>query len=115
MRLIWTLLFTLASGLAFAASPGDDYIAARDKAIAEIAAQESANAAVETIDATNTKALADLQGRLSALLGPLAVEDFPANGTINLESLSDSDVGFGMLDGLRYAKSDEGPSISTRR
>ncbi|AZO31099.1 hypothetical protein [Mesorhizobium sp. M1B.F.Ca.ET.045.04.1.1] len=111
MRLVWTLLFALASGVAFAASPEDDYIAARDKAISDIAAQESANAPVETLDATNTKALADLEKRLSAILGPLAVKDFPATGTINLESLSASDVGFGMLDGLRYAKSDEGPSI----
>ncbi|MDX8502044.1 hypothetical protein RFM99_26980 [Mesorhizobium sp. VK4C] len=111
MRLIWTLLFALASGVALAASPEDDYIAARDKAISDIAAQESSNAQVETLDATNTKALADLQQRLSAILGPLSVKDFPATGTINLESLSASDIGFGMLDGLRYAKSDEGPSI----
>ncbi|KUM24958.1 hypothetical protein AU467_28410 [Mesorhizobium loti] len=111
MRLVWTLLFALASSVAFAASPEDDYIAARDKAIADIAAREASNVEVETLDATNTKALADLQQRLSAILGPLAVKDFPATGTINLESLSASDIGFGMLDGLRYAKSDEGPSI----
>ncbi|TGT02309.1 hypothetical protein EN856_36895, partial [Mesorhizobium sp. M8A.F.Ca.ET.213.01.1.1] len=65
MRLIWTLLFMLAGSAALAASPEDDYIAARDKAIADIAAQESANAAVETLDAQNTKAMADLQTRLS--------------------------------------------------
>lgn len=111
MRLVWTLLFALAGGTALAASPEDDYIAARDKAISDIAAQETSNAQVETLDATNTKALADLEKRLSALLGPLAVKDFPATGTINLESLSASDIGFGMLDGLRYAKSDESPSI----
>lgn len=101
----------LAGGAALAASPEDDYIAARDKAISDIAAQESANAAVETLDAQNTKAMADLQTRLSALLGPLAVKDFPAAGTINLQSLSDSDIGFGMLDGLRYTTSDNGPSL----
>ncbi|RVD27071.1 hypothetical protein EN738_12310 [Mesorhizobium sp. M4B.F.Ca.ET.017.02.2.1] len=111
MRLIWTLLFMLAGSAALAASPEDDYIAARDKAISDIAAQESANAAVETLDAQNTKAMADLQTRLSALLGPLAVKDFPAAGTINLQSLSDSDIGFGMLDGLRYTTSDDGPSL----
>ncbi|MDX8466212.1 hypothetical protein RFM26_11015 [Mesorhizobium sp. VK23B] len=111
MRLVWTLLFALAGGVAFAASPEDDYIAARDKAISDIAALESSNAQVETLDAANTKAQADLEKRLSAILGPLSVKDFPATGTINLESLSASDIGFGMLDGLRYAKSDEGPSI----
>ena len=116
MRLIWTLFFIFAGSAAFAASPEDDYIAARDKAISDIAALESSNTAVETLDASNTKALADLQERLSTLLGPLAVKDFPASGTMNLESLSASDIGFGMLDGLRYAKSEDGPSIvvSTR-
>lgn len=111
MRLVWTIVFALASGVAFAASPEDDYIAARDKAIAAIAALNSANAPVETLDAADAKARADLEGRLSSLLGPLAVAGFPATGTSNLESLSDADIGYGMLDGLRYARTDDGPSL----
>lgn len=111
MRLVWTFLFALVSTAALAASPEDDYIAARDKAIAASAAQESANTAIETIDAQNEKALADLQQRLSGMIGPLTVKDFPSNGTINLESLNASDIGFGMLDGLRYANNDNGPSL----
>ena len=111
MRLVWTIVFTLVSGVAFAASPEDDYIAARDKAIAAIAALNSANAPVETLDAADAKARADLEGRLSSLLGPLAVAGFPATGTSNLESLSDADVGYGMLDVLRYARTDDGPSL----
>ncbi|RUU67484.1 hypothetical protein EOD04_16020, partial [Mesorhizobium sp. M2C.T.Ca.TU.009.01.2.1] len=110
MRLVLTLLFALAGGTALAASPEDDYIAARDKAIADITAQESANTAIETIDAQNEKALADLQQRLAAILGPLSVKGFPATGTNNIESLNASDIGYGMLDGLRYAQSDDGPS-----
>ncbi len=115
MRLVWTVMFALASSAAFAASPEDDYIAARDKAIAEIAAMESTNTPVETLDAANEKARADLETRLTALLGPFTVKDFPAAGKINIESLSSSDVGFGMLDGLRHGTED-GPSIvaSTR-
>jgi hypothetical protein len=111
MRLFWTIVFALASGADFAASPDDDYIAARDKAISAIAALENSNAPVETLDAAGAKALADLEKRLSVLVGPLAVAGFPAAGTINLESLSDSDIGYGMLDGLRYAKGDDGPSL----
>lgn len=111
MRLMWTFLFALVSSVAFAASPEDDYIAARDKAIAAIAALNNANTAIETIDAQNEKALADLQQRLSGIIGPLAVKDFPATGTINIESLSDSDIGYGMLDGLRYTKGDDGPTL----
>ena len=116
MRLVWTFAFALVSSVAFAASPEDDYIAARDKAIAAIAALNSANAAIETIDAENEKALADLQQRLAGIVGPLAVKDFLPAGTINIESLSDSDIGYGMLDGLRYTKGDDGPSLvaSTR-
>ncbi|UCI34373.1 hypothetical protein [Mesorhizobium sp. B4-1-4] len=111
MRLVWTVMFALASTAAFAASPEDDYIAARDKAIAAITELNNSNAPVETLDAADAKARADLEGRLSALLGPLTVKDFPTNGTINLESLSDSDVGYGMLDGLRYTQGDDGPSL----
>ncbi|RTL96987.1 MAG: hypothetical protein EKK31_27650 [Hyphomicrobiales bacterium] len=116
MRLVLTLLIALAGGAAVAASPEDDYIAARDKAIADITAQESANTPIETIDAQNEKALADLQQRLTAILGPLSVKDFPTTGTSNIQSLNASDIGYGMLDGLRYAQNDEGPSIvaSTR-
>ena len=111
MRMVWTFLFALVSSVAFAASPEDDYVAARDKAIAAIAALNNANTAIETIDAQNEKALADLQQRLSGIIGPLAVKDFPTTGAINLESLNASDIGFGMLDGLRYANSDSGPSL----
>ncbi|ESW85902.1 hypothetical protein NKJ16_11840 [Mesorhizobium sp. M0179] len=111
MRWVWTFLFALVSSVAFAASPEDDYVAARDKAMADIAALNSANAAIETIDAENEKALADLQHRLAGIVGPLAVKDFPPTGTINIESLSDSDIGYGMLDGLRYTKDDDGPSL----
>ena len=111
MRMVWTIVFALASSTAFAASPEDDYIATRDKAIAAIAALNNANTAIETIDAQNEKALADLQQRLSGIIGPLAVKDFPATGTINIESLSDSDIGYGMLDGLRYTKGDDGPTL----
>jgi len=116
MRLVLTLLFALAGSAALAAAPEDDYIAARDKAIADITAQEGANTAIETIDAQNEKALADLQQRLATILGPLSVKGFPTTGTINLQSLNASDIGFGMLDGLRYSQSDDGPSIvaSTR-
>jgi len=111
MRLVLTLLFALAGSTALAASPEDDYIAARDKAISAIAALASSNAPVETLDAAGAKALADLEKRLSALVGPVTVKDFPATGTINIESLSDSDIGSGMLDGLRYTKGDDGPSL----
>src|SRR5882757_1247517 len=111
MRWVWTFLFALASGVTFAASPEDDYIAARDKAIAAIAALNSANTAIETIDAQNEKALADLQQRLSGIIGPVTIKDFPATGTINIESLSDADIGYGMLDGLRYTKGEDGPSL----
>jgi hypothetical protein len=111
MRLVLTILLALVTGAAFAASPEDDYIAARDKASAAIAALNSADTSIETLDAADAKARANLEGRLSALLGPLAVAGFPATGTINLESLSDADVGYGMLDGLRYTSGDTGPVL----
>ncbi|RFB74963.1 hypothetical protein [Methylovirgula sp. 4M-Z18] len=111
MRLVGTILFLLASGAALAASPEDDYMAARDKAVSTIERLYKSKAKQDSIDAVDAKARADLETRLSMILGPFAIVGFPTTGKINLESLSRSDVGFGMLDGLRHAQSEDGPSV----
>ena len=111
MRLIGIFLFALISHTAFAASPEDDYIGARDKAFATIAKLVSKHADDKAVEAANTKALADLQGRLTTLLGPFKVAGFPAAGKISLESLNKSDEGIDKLDGLAYTQGDNGPTI----
>ncbi|MDR2857379.1 MAG: hypothetical protein LBV50_05985 [Novosphingobium sp.] len=106
----------LWAGAASAASPEQDYIALRDKAIARTAAMERAKTPIEQIDAENEKTLADLEKRLGDMLGPIAVKGFPQKGKIALETLNASDIDFGMLDGLRYFSDHDSPSltVSTR-
>ncbi len=106
------LLLCLFGGASRAASPEDAYLAARDKYIAQFRAMEKAKASSEKIDAAHTKALADLEGRLRGLVGEVAVKGFSGAGKINLESLTESDVGYGMLDGMVYsAGSEDGPQL----
>lgn len=114
MRIVSPLLVFLClfAGASRAANPEDAYLAARDKYIAQFRAMEKAKASSEKIDAAHTKALADLEGRLRALVGEVAVKGFTGAGKINLESLTESDVGYGMLDGMVYsAGSEDGPQL----
>src|SRR5689334_22445889 len=94
---------------AHAATAEDAYIAARDAAIAKIKALEAKS--VETSDKAQELARADLEKRLQEIVGDLDVEGFQHKGALNLESLSRNDVGFGMLDGLRFIAGDSGPQI----
>jgi hypothetical protein len=100
-------MFCLFAGAARADQPEDAYLAARDKYISKIKAMEKAKASDEKVWAEHEKGRADLETRLRALLGDVSVKGFPATGKINLESLTDSGVGFGMLDGLVYSGDDE--------
>jgi hypothetical protein len=95
---------------ACAATAEDAYIAARDAAIAKIKALE-AKKGVDTADKAQELARADLEKRLQEIVGDLDAEGFQHKGALNLESLSRNDVGFGMLDGLRFIKGDSGPQI----
>ena len=45
---------------------------------------------------------------LRLVLGDVSVTGFPGPGKLNLESLSDQDVGYGMLDALTYSGDAEG-------
>jgi hypothetical protein len=96
----------LLAGLAIDhAAPGgagaeDRYVAVRDAAIKKlklIAKSGNSDAAAKAEDA----ARADLEAQMRAILGPLAYAGFGA-GQLNLDTLSEGDEGFGMLDGLRF-------------
>lgn len=102
--LLFLCLFADAS---LAATPEDSYLAARDKYIAQLRAMEKAKVNSEKIDAANTKALSDLEARLREVLGAVSVKGFPGTGKINLQSLTNADVGFGMLDGMLYTAGNE--------
>lgn len=67
----------LAAGLAIAptlvhAGPVEDYIAARNRLAAEVAAAVKAGENEDAVDKRSAAAVKDLQGRMTALLGPVA-------------------------------------------
>ena len=108
MRLASTLLLLcLIAGPSHGASPEDAYLAARDRYVAQFKAMEKAKVSSDKIDAAHTKAIADLEEKLRGIVGEVSVKGFPSAGKINLESLTDTEVGYGMLDGMTYSDGKE--------
>ena len=88
-----------------AASPEQDYLAARDGYIARFKARDVPGKTDDALLADETKALGDLEGRLRGIVGTVSVPGFgAANG--NLETLLSGDMGFGTLDAVAMATPD---------
>lgn len=102
------LLIGLAAALA--GTPEEDYIVARDAAIAKIKKIEAKNPDADTSKITK-KALADLDSRLQAIIGPVTIKPYPEKGRMEYDSLSEGELGSGGLDGLRFAKDGDGPQL----
>ena len=115
MRAAILFFLSLYATGAPAASPEDAYLAARDGAITKIKQLEAAKADEPAISAEDEKARSDLEARLRDIIGPVSVKGFPTAGKLNLESLTESDVGFGMLDGLAYSAGEEDEVVVTTR
>jgi hypothetical protein len=109
IALVFSALLSLPAAVS-AASPVQDYLAARDAYLAQF--KDSAPGGKdEPVTAAHDRALGDLETRLRGILGPTRIEGFPAEGKINLESLDQGDLGFGLLDGLVYATPDDKTQI----
>lgn len=111
MRPVVLVLPALLLGLSFAvaATPEEGYLAARDAAIAKIKKLEEKKGAETAVGKEQTKALAALDKQLQPIVGGLAIKAYPAKGAISFDTLSKNEVGFGVLDGLRFASADGGP------
>jgi hypothetical protein len=95
---------------AFAASPEDVYLAARDTYIA--AFKKTADTKnVDARTAKHDKALKDLEQKLKAIVGPFALKGYPAQGKIDLDTLFAEDEGFGMLDGIVYGEMESAKNV----
>jgi hypothetical protein len=92
----------LVAGLPFAAAatPQEDaYIAARDKYLKHFEKADFSNdAAQKEMD----RAIADLTGKVEAIIGPVALKGSDVKPHNNLDSLSSGDDTFGHLDGLAF-------------
>ncbi|KAA0593128.1 hypothetical protein J2848_005226 [Azospirillum lipoferum] len=96
--LLWTV------GTAQAAAPLDVYLAARDRHIAALNREAEAGD-VDSVSRKEADARRELEGMLKAMVGPVTVRGFPADGRINLQTLL-KELGFGMLDGIAYGEAD---------
>jgi hypothetical protein len=105
MRMLAAMLVLLAAVAdAQAASPTQDYLAARDAYLTQF--KGSAPGGDEPITAAHDRALGDLEGRLRGIIGPTPIKGFPGEGKINLDSLAEGDASVGLLDGLVYSAPD---------
>ncbi|HMK79344.1 MAG TPA: hypothetical protein VK438_06820 [Xanthobacteraceae bacterium] len=101
------LIVTLPIG-ARAASSEDSYITARDKYIARLKTDGEVD---EKTAKQEEAARTDLAGKLRAILGRVAVEGVPAESKLNLDTLIEGELGFGLIDGLAYQAGDDAPRL----
>lgn len=101
IRTALALSSVLVLSHAEAASPEDRYIAARDAAIAKFAKPSKDGKIDEAVDKAEAAARGELKTQLTAILPETPRPGF-APAQINLDTLYKGDMGFGLLDGLRF-------------
>lgn len=102
------ILVGTAVFVATAATPEDGYIAARDAAIKSFKGEGDID---EPTRKREEAARADLQKRLQAMLGQVAIKGIEAPPRLNNETLFEGDMGFGTLDGLMFGAVDAPPQV----
>jgi hypothetical protein len=102
-----------APSLAFAQNAAEQqYLAARDAAIAATKSAEDRGEPTADTDKRNEAALADLQNKLRTIVGPVAISGVSRDGKLHIDTLSQSDIGFGALDALDFASPDGKLTVS---
>lgn len=107
LRGVLTGVTVVLAAAAWAASPEESYIAARDHYIAKFRALDDARQVNDSALKAHDQAYDDLQKKMRAIIGPMALKGLATTGTLNLSTLFPSDQGFGMLDGLVYVSADD--------
>jgi hypothetical protein len=93
------------------------YVTARDSAIQSLVTQQRSAVPESTLVARVDSALASLEERLRAIIGPVTIQGIADRGRINVRNLLPGYVDGGELDGLQYRGSDSSTVVivSTRR
>jgi hypothetical protein len=92
-----------AASVAWADSPEDAYIAARDDAIKALKEKSAANPDDKDLTAQEQKLRGDLQAQLQSLINPAIPTGFSGPPTMSPDTLFADDEGAGALDGLNFA------------
>jgi hypothetical protein len=109
MKILCIALLVLFPSAAGAASLEQSYLAARDAQARKVAAaQKKMGADSNRVDKIQEQALAGLEKQLKQIIGmpELSVPGVKSAAKINIESLTENEQGFEMLDGLVYASED---------
>ncbi len=107
----------LLSWSAVAATPEEDYLAARDSAIAQLKSAEQAakqgpsSGNDDKLIASDNQARLALEQQMRRIIGPVAIKGMAEIGTLNLDTLMEGDEGFGALDGLIFTSPDRMTSV----
>jgi hypothetical protein len=109
--IIGILAAVLAAGITFsapAATPEDAYIAARDAAVAKIKAAADAekrgpmDGYGDKILAAEARAQTELEKQMRAIVDPVVIKGMTGEAKLHLDTLTEGDEGFGILDGMVY-------------
>jgi len=112
VHLLAMLMFVLALPSARALTPEEAYVEARNAAIAKIktavtaAARGPKDTYGDQIRTANKQALADLETQMRGIVGPVSLHGLEGRGALNLDTLVEGDLGFGLLDGMVYGDVD---------
>jgi hypothetical protein len=93
---------------ASAASPEDNYIAARDRYVAKL---KTSGEVDEKTAKQQEAARVDLEGKLRTILGRASIAGVPAEGKLNLDTLIQGEIGFGQIDGLSHQTAEDAPRL----
>jgi hypothetical protein len=98
------LLLLMLPAVATAATPEQSYLASRDGFIAKLKKLDSSKPGFAKAE---DAAKRNLELQLGRIIGPFDMAGVKGAGKINLDTLSEGDEGFGMLDGLAFSAADK--------
>ena len=104
MKYALALALTLLAAAAQAATPEEDYIAARDAVIAKLNPPGDPVAPNDAASKEEERARTELGKQMRSLIGPLNVKGFAGEGTYNVGSLFKGDMESGILDGMMFTR-----------
>src|SRR5262245_61201539 len=104
MKYALAIALTLLSSTAFAATPEESYLAARDAFIAKFNPPGDPAAPSDATSKEEERARAELLKQMRTVIGPLNVKGFSGDSAYNVGSLFKGDIETGILDGLLFTK-----------
>jgi hypothetical protein len=107
MKFVLIALLVLLPAASNAASPEQEYFAARDAYIKRLERETKPNVVSDDLTRREQLARAELEMRLKQIIGSSELKGVAPEAKVNLDTLLKGDQGFGMLDGLVYSSPED--------